>query len=156
MGDGFLGRQADIDRATQAFEARRAVVISVAQALATRLAAEFTHTLDCDGFWSAAGSDVDQTLVALSQNLNIDVEGRSDDDISVEVEAALRSLPDQTMWVIDDLGDLNMVNSLVNRAGAVRFLIITRQNNAGLIPNTVAFLPLDVLEEDDAIRLLIS
>lgn len=88
--------------------------------------------------------------------MNIDVEGRSDDDISAEVEAALRSLPDQTMWVIDDLGDLNMVNSLVNRAGAVRLLIITRQNNAGLIPNTVAFLPLDVLEEDDAIRLLIS
>jgi hypothetical protein len=54
--------------------------------------------------------------------LNIDVEGRSDDDISVEVEAALRSLPDQTMWVIDDLGDLNMVNSLINRAGAVRLL----------------------------------
>ncbi|HAC20419.1 MAG TPA: hypothetical protein DCF78_17800, partial [Dehalococcoidia bacterium] len=68
--------------------------------------------------------------------MNIDVEGRSDDDISAEVEAALRSLPDQTMWVIDDLGDLNMVNSLVNRAGAVRLLIITRQNNAGLIPNT--------------------
>jgi hypothetical protein len=86
--------------------------------------------------------------------LNIDVEGRSDDDISVEVEAALRSLPDQTMWVIDDLGDLNMVNSLINRA--VRLLIITRHSNAGLIPNTVAFLPLDVLEEDDAIRLLIS
>jgi len=88
--------------------------------------------------------------------MNIDVEGRSDDDISAEVEAALRSLPDQTMWVIDDLGGLNMVNSLVDREGAVRFLIITRQNNAGLIPNTVAFLPLDVLEEDDAIRLLIS
>ncbi|HHZ62834.1 MAG TPA: hypothetical protein EYN37_09895 [Dehalococcoidia bacterium] len=88
--------------------------------------------------------------------MNIDVEGRSDDDISVEVEAALRSLPDQTMWVIDDLGDLNMVNSLINRAGAVRLLIITRHSNAGLIPNTVAFLPLDVLEEDDAIRLLIS
>ena len=51
--------------------------------------------------------------------MNIDGEGRSDDDISAEVEAALRSLPDQTMWVIDDLGDLNMVNSLVNRAGAV-------------------------------------
>ena len=34
LGDGFLGRQADTDRVTQAFEARRAVVISVAQALA--------------------------------------------------------------------------------------------------------------------------
>ena len=88
--------------------------------------------------------------------MNIDVEGRSDDDISVEIEAALRSLPDQTMWVIDDLGDLNMVNSLINRAGAVRLIIITRHRNAGLIPNTVAFLPLDVLQEDDAIRLLIS
>ena len=34
LGDGFLERQAGIDRVTQAFEARRAVVISVAQALA--------------------------------------------------------------------------------------------------------------------------
>ena len=157
LRDGFLGRQVDIDRVTQAFKTHRTVVISGgAGSGKTRLAAEFTHTLDCDGFWSAAGSDVDQTLVALSQNLNIDVEGRSDDEVSAEVVARLSRLPDQTMWVIDDLGDLDMVNSLVSDAGPVRLLITTRDSNAGLVPNTVAFLPLDVLQEDAAIRLLIS
>lgn len=60
------------------------------------------------------------------------------------------------MWVIDDLGDLDPVNSLVSAASSVRLLITTRDSNAGLIPDTVAFLPLDVLKEDAATRLLLS
>ena len=157
IGKGFVGRQTELDALTEAFPIHRAVVISGgAGSGKSRLATEYTYNSGERGFWTAAGADVVQTLVALALTLDVIVEGRGDEEIAGEVQVCLAALPPDTLWVIDNLGDLGLVNALLTAAGPVRLLTATRDARRNLLPNTVAFHQLDVLEPDPAIELLCS
>ena len=157
LGDAFLGRDQPLAAIAEAFETHRAVVISGgAGSGKTRLAAEYSHRAGYSGFWTSAGSDVVQTMGALAQSLGVPTEGRSDDEIAAHVQSRLSTLSDQTLWAIDNLDDLDLVNALMSAAGPVRLLITTRDSRDYLLPNTVTFQPLDVLKSDAAIELLRS
>lgn len=56
IGDGFVGREADLKAIGKAFEDRRVVVISGgAGSGKSRLAAEYAHRSAMQGFWTTAG-----------------------------------------------------------------------------------------------------
>ena len=154
---GYVGREVELDALASAFANHRGVVLSGGAGCGkSRLAAEYTYNSGDHGFWTAAGGSVTQTLVALAQSLDVSLEGRSEDEIAVEVQVRLASLPADILWAIDNLGDLDLVNALLGVAGPVRLLITTRDQRRHVLPNTVAFQRLGVLGPDPAVELLCS
>ena len=58
IGDGFVGREAELKAVGRAFEDSRAVVISGnAGSGKSRLATEYAHQAELQGFWTTAGTD---------------------------------------------------------------------------------------------------
>ena len=154
---GFVGRGTELDALAGDFADRRAAVISGGAGCGkSRLAVEHTYSSVERGFWTTAGDNVAQTLAALAQSLGVPLGGRGDDEIAGEVQVSLAALPSDTLSVIDNLGDLGLVNGLLSAAGPVRLLITTRDGRSNLLPCTVAFQRLDVLESDPAVELLCS
>jgi pentatricopeptide repeat protein len=157
LGPWFVGRDADLEAISEAFETRRAVVISGgAGSGKSRLAAEYAHKTGVPGFWTTAGSGIVETLAGLAGALGVRLAERTDEEIAGEVQRRLADLPPETLWAIDSLTDLEPVSELVNASGAVRLLITTRDSRRNLLPPTVAHRGIDVLEEDAAIGLLCS
>ena len=157
LGAGFVGRQKDLDTISDAFDTQEAVVISGgAGSGKSRLAAEYTHEADMQGFWTAAGSSVVETLVGLAGALGVRLVERSDEEIAGEVQRRLAELPSETLWVVDNLEDIELVNGLLSASGRVRLLVTTRDSRRHLLPPTVAYHWTEVLRDEAAINLLRS
>ena len=157
LGDDFVGRNDDMQALANAFSDRRAVVVSGGAGTGkSRLAAEYGHQCGLEGFWTDAGATVAQTLAALAPALDVEIEGRSDQEVAAEVEKRIRELSPETLWALDNLADLSLVNELLGAAGPVRLLITTRDARRELLPGTVAFQRVETLEPDAAIDLLCS
>ena len=157
LGDGLYGREDELGAIASSFAEGRAVVTSGgAGSGKSRLAAEHAHRAKVDGFWAAAGADLASTLAGLAPALGIDVEGKSDDEIAAEVQRGLAGLSPETLWVIDNLEDLEQVNDLLNGSGSVGLLITTRDSRRHLVPSTVAYHWIEALEPDAAKALLCS
>ncbi|MCH8184467.1 MAG: tetratricopeptide repeat protein, partial [Chloroflexi bacterium] len=157
LGDGFYGREDELGAIASSFAEGRAVVISGgAGSGKSRLAAEHAHRAKVDGFWTAGGTDLASTLAGLAPELGIDVAGKSDDEIAGEVQRGLAGLSPETLWVVENLADLEQVNALLNGSGSVRLLITTRDSRRHLLPSTVAYHWIEVLEPDAAKALLCS
>ena len=112
-------------------KSRRAAVISGGPGTGkSRLAAECTYDRGGKGFWTDAGSSVSETLAALAPSLDVETGTRSADEIAFDVERALADEAAETLWVIDNLTDLSLVNELLGRAGSVQLLVTTRDARA--------------------------
>ena len=157
IGEAFLGRETQMEALGEALEQRRAVVLSGGAGTGkSRLAAEHTHSWGTRGFWTAGGETVDRTLAALATFLPIRIEGRSDEEIAGEVRRTLPTLPGDTVWVVDNLGDLGLVNGLAGAAGPLKLVITTRDARRNLLPPNVAYLEVPTLDPEASYALLCS
>ena len=84
------------------------------------------------------------------------MEGKRDDDVAGDVQGRLAALPPETLWVVDNLADVELANALLNASGSVRLLITTRDSRSQLLPATVDYHSTKVLEHGAAIGLLCS
>ena len=157
LGTAFVGRKKDIEAISDAFDTHNAVVISGgAGSGKSRLAAEYTHQAKVQGFWTPAGNSVVETLVALGTTLGVRMTERSNEEIAGEVGRRLAELAPETLWVVDNLNDIALVNGLLSEAGDVRLLITTRDSRNHLLPAAVAHHPTVALSQEAAIALLRS
>ena len=157
LHESFVGREDELSAITSALADRRAAVISGgAGSGKSRLAAEYTHRSGVDGFWTTGGTSDALTLSDLAPALGVAVEGKTDEDIAGEVRRRLTAFPRETLWVVDNLPDLGSANALVNVSESVRLLITTRDSRRHLLPATVAYRSIEVLEPEAAIDLLRS
>ncbi|MCH7653474.1 MAG: ATP-binding protein [Chloroflexi bacterium] len=157
LGDKFYGRDDELGAIATSFKGSRAVVISGgAGSGKSRLAAEYAHSAKVNGFWTAGETDIASTLAGLAPSLGIDVGGKSDDEIAVEVQRGLASLSSENLWVVDNLPNMEQVNELLNESGSARLLIATRDSRRHLLPPRVAYHWIEVLGPDAATALLCS
>ena len=153
----FVGRNADLDAIADDFTKSQTVVVSGGAGFGkSQLAAEYTHEPNLNGFWTAAGQTLEQTLAALARDLGVDEENRTTEDVTEDVKRHLANLSPDTLWAIDNLSDINLVNGLLSAVGPVRLLVTTRDNRGNLLAGVAAFRPIGVLDQDSAIELLCS
>jgi NB-ARC domain len=99
-------------------------------------------------------------LVTLASNLGLPLSEGSDAEVAEGVQRRLGQLTqekqDTLLWVVDNVGDLNLVNELSVAAGGLRLLVTTRDNRRQLLPGSIAFVELQPLGVDPAISLLCS
>ncbi len=156
LDEGFIGRDEDIEALANAFAGKQAFVISGGAGCGkTRLAAEYAHRREGDGFWTASGSTLALTLAALAPALGINQEAKSSDEVATEVENRLAPLPNTILWVIDNLPDLDQVNALLHVIDNIRIIATTRDSRRGICP-TAGFMRIEALKPDAAITLLCS
>ena len=157
LEEKFVGREADLEALAIDFESHRVVVISGGAGTGkSRLAVEYSRRAGVDGFWTTAGVNALQTLAALAPSLGVPMEGGSDADTVREVQRSLSELAPEILWVVDNVHDLDLVNELSFAVSSIRLLVTTRDARGSLLPPTVAFREIDVLELDPAIALLCS
>jgi hypothetical protein len=120
----------------------------------SRLAAEYSGRAGADGFWTTSGASAEQTLAALASSLGIPVEGRSDADTAGEMQRRLSELPAETLWVVDNIKEIDLINELSTAANSIQLLVTTRDARRNLLPTNVAFQQIDVLKLEFAIALL--
>ncbi len=157
IGDGFVGRDDELEALSRALSEHRAVVVSGSPGTGkSRLAAEYAHTCGLDGFWADAGSDTDETLTRLALPLNVEVHNRTQNAVAADVERALVLLPADTLLIIDNLADLGLVSQFLKVAGSVRLLITTRDSSQELLGPTIPFIRIQALELASAVVLLCS
>jgi hypothetical protein len=157
LGDKFFGREAKLDEIADAFAGRRIVVLSGGAGYGkSQLAAEYSHRSGLNGFWTTAGPTLEPTLAALAGDLGVDEINRSQEEITRAVSLRLAALPAETLWIVDNLGDISMVNVLAAQAGQVRLLATTRDQRRNQLPPTAGFLFVEVLDPPSAIDLLCS
>ena len=157
LSEGFYGRDVELAEISEAFKDHRVVVISgSAGAGKSRLAAEYAHASGLSGYWTDAAETTTQTLVALAPEFDVEIGSRSDDEIADDVRRHLEQAEASTLWVIDNLANLGHLNELMNAVSVMRLLVTTRDARRNLLPHTVSFHPLEVLEQDAAISLLCS
>ena len=157
LGAGFVGRDKDRQVVSDAFDTRDAVIISGgAGSGKSRLAAQYTHDAGVPGFWTAAGSSVVETLVGLAGALGVRLAERAYEEIAGEVQRRLAEFPPETLWVVDNLEDIELVNGLLSALGSVRLLITSRDSRHHLLPAAVAYHRTEALQDEAAIELLRS
>jgi hypothetical protein len=135
----------------EAFNHHRAVVVSGGAGTGkSRLAAEYSHQSKGEGFWTTAGTTLIQTLVVLAPHLGVPLSGGSDAEVAGQVQIRLGQLTqekqDTLLWVVDNVGDLNLVNELAAAVGSLRLLVTTRDSRSQLLPRSIAFVELQPLE----------
>jgi hypothetical protein len=160
LGASFFGREQELAQLAEAFSHYRVVVVSGGAGTGkSRLAAEYSHQSKAEGFWTTAGTALVQTLVALAPSLGIPLSEGSDAEVRRQVQRRLGQLTqekqDTLLWVVDNVGDLNLVNELA-AAGSLRLLVTTRDSRSQLLPGSVAFVELQPLDIDPAVALLCS
>ncbi|MFQ6030676.1 MAG: tetratricopeptide repeat protein, partial [Dehalococcoidia bacterium] len=151
----FVGRGDELDKLADAFKADRVVVISGGAGVGkSQLAAEYAHRYGGDaGFWTAAGPTVTQTLAALARDLGIAEGNRTQEEVAAEVQRQLTNLPPETLWVVDNLGNADLVNQLASVTGRIQLLVTTRDDrprSTGMV-----FQPLGALATAAAVDLLL-
>jgi len=157
IGQGLVGREAELRKIASALDNHRAVVISGGPGCGkSRLAAGYTYRSRERGFWTTAGQNVLQTLASLAPDLGVDLSHHTEDEVGEVVKRHIAALPRVTLWVIDNLSDLNLLNTLLSVAGPLRLLVTSRDRRQYIVPNTVGFQLVDVLEPEPAVELLCS
>jgi hypothetical protein len=161
LGASFFGREQELATLAKAFNNHQAVVVSGGEGTGkSRLAAEYSHQSKAEGFWTTAGTTLVQTLVALAPNLGVPLSGQSNAEVAEQVQRRLGQLTqeeqDTLLWVVDNVGDLNLVNELTAAAGSLRLLVTTRDSRSELLPGSIAFVELQPLDIDPAVALLCS
>ncbi len=154
----LAGRETELEAVQEALTASQAVILAGGAGVGkSRLAAEYTYLHGGpQGFWSTAGTGMTQTLAGLAESLRIDVIGKGEENVALEVRAALAGMTDGTLWVVDNLPELAQVSAVLDACGPVRLLATSRDQRRNLLHGGAVFIPLEVLEEDAAVKLLCS
>ena len=156
IGSWFIGRERELDELAMLLRQHRTVVVAGGTGTGkSRLAAEYSVRARARGFWSAAGSSVELTLAGLAPQLHVAQDARTSAERATAVEAALRALPRDTLWIIDDLPSVEMCIPLANRCGAAHLLVTTRDDRRHLL-GTWGLLSLRCIEHGPAAELLRS
>jgi hypothetical protein len=112
------------------------------------------------GFWATARATLVQTLVALAPNLGVPLLEGTVEEVVEQVQRRLGQLTQEKqetlLWVVDNVGDLNLVNELAAATGALRLLVTMRDSRSELLPPSIAFVELQPLAIDPAVALLCS
>ena len=150
----FLGREAELKKITNSFERLNVVVLSGGPGIGkSQLAAEYAKKSTRKGFWTPGGETPAQTLISLAPHLGIERGERSDDELLVQTRRRLQALPAKTLWVIDNLSDLDLLNTLLNETEKISILVTSKDGRA-VIPEGVEYIPIGVLGPEPAVRLL--
>jgi tetratricopeptide (TPR) repeat protein len=157
----FFGRERELATLAEAFNHHRVVVVSGGAGTGkSRLAAEYSHQTKGEGFWITVGTTLVQTLVALAPNLGVPLSEGKDAEVAEQVQRRLGQFTqdeqEALLWVVDNVGDLNLVNDLSAAAGFLCLLVTTRDHRRQLLPPSIAFVELQPLDIDPAVALLCS
>ena len=154
---GLVGRDSDLGALDREMAAKmNAVVCGIPGGGKSRLAAEWTARSGQAGFWTEGRASVSRTFGALAPSIGIDPAGADEGALAQAVRRRIASLPENTLWVVDNVPDIELVNDLLASAGSMRLLVTTRDYRPHLLDRSTGFLLLDVLASDDAIALLRS
>lgn len=157
LKEHFVGRDTDLRAVEAAFARSRAVVIAAGPGTGkSRLAAEYAHRTDATGCWTAAGSSIDGTLAVLAERLGLQSDGAGEADLAGRARAWLQGCDPATLWVVDNVADMALVNGLLNSAGRAKVLVTTRDDRGQAVVPTVAVVRLRELSDDAAVALLCS
>ena len=153
--DKFFGRATDQKAIGDAFKMGNCVVLSGSPGVGkSQLAAEFAKESKRKGFWTPGGVTPNQTLIALAPHLGIERGERSDDEILLQTRRRLQGLPAKTLWVIDNLPDLDQLNTLLAETGNFSLLVTTQDGRDNAVAGEVKYQPIGVLDPESAVRLL--
>ena len=151
----FFGREAELKAVSHAFKRGDSVVLSGGPGTGkSQLAAEFVQKSKRNGFWTPGGETPAQTLTALAPHLGIDPEGLSGDVLLHQTRRRLQAVPAKTLWVIDNLSNLDQLNTLLNETGKILLLVTTQDGRESVVPHSVEFQPVGVLHSEPAVYLL--
>ncbi len=157
LEEGLVGRKNDLKEIKGAFKKKKEVILAGgAGSGKSRLAVEHTYRSKVRGFWTPAGADVQQTLIALAPSFDIPTQGLSEADIAAAVRRRLADLPDKTLWAVDNLPSLDQFTALHEAAGPIRLLVTTRDSRKPLLSGTATLKKVGVLEPAAAVALLCS
>lgn len=95
-------------------------------------------------------------MAALAPSLGATVEAGSGADIAREVQRSLSKFGPDTLWVVDNVQTIDLVNELSSGIGSISLLVTTQDARDYLLSPTVAYRDIDVLDSDPAIALLCS
>ena len=156
MRDRFVGRDNELETLQAAFERNQVVMLSGGAGFGkSRLAAEFADRSEFEPLWSTAGIDAEQTLLSLASAFGFENRESSLADLVLQVRQRLTSLGPETLWVVDNLEDIEVANELASQVGRVRILVTTRDNHRELL-SVGEFVQLYVLDSEGATDLLCS
>ena len=157
IGQGLIGRSAQLDEIAAALSRSRITVLSgQAGTGKSRLAAELTQRTSAHGFWTQASDDGAGTLAALAEPFGLETDSLKPEEIPGAVSARLRNMTPDIVWVVDNLPDLDQLGALRNASQPVRLLITTRDRGNNLLLRDEAFIPVGMLDPEDAVDLLRS
>ncbi len=156
IGASFVGRNRELSELADLLRGyRRAVVVGGAGSGKSRVAAEYAARSGAPGLWSTAGSTAEMTLAALASQLHIAGDAHTDEEQAAAVEAALRTSPAGTLWVVDNVPSLDQCIQLANHSGSVMLLATSRDERRHLLAGW-GLLPLRPLDPEPANELLRS
>ena len=95
-----------------------------------------------------------QTIIALGPHLGITLGEKGADEVLFQTRQRLQALPGKTLWVIDNLSDLDQLNGLLSQTGKISLLVTSQDSRESVIPGGVDFRPIGVLDKEPAVRLL--
>lgn len=151
----FFGRNEELKAISEAFKSGRHVALSGGPGIGkSQLAAEFAQKSKRKGFWTPGGESSAQTIIALAPHLGINRGERGDDEVFFQTRRRLQAMPAKTLWVIDNLSDLDQLNELLNETGKISLLVTTQDGRENVIPGGVDFQTVGVLDPESAVRLL--
>ena len=90
------------------------------------MAIEYAQRSKRKGFWTPGGETARQTLNSLAPQLGVATAELTDQDIYFQVRRRLQALPSKTLWVIDNLGDIDQLASLFNDVVRISLLVTSR------------------------------
>lgn len=155
IGRRFFGRESDMKAMSNAFESRANLVLSGGPGTGkSQLATEFVERSKRKGFWTPGGQTALQSLISLAPHLGVEREERSDEELLIQIRRGMQELPDKTLWVIDNLPDLDQLNELLNETGRISLLVTTQDRRQNVVPGGVDFQTVEVLDLESAVQLL--
>jgi tetratricopeptide (TPR) repeat protein len=150
----FFGRDDELKKISDSLKHSNAVVLSGGPGIGkSKLAAEFAEKSKRNGFWTPGGETADQTLLSLAPHLGVERGDRSEEEVLVQTRRRLQALPAKTLWVVDNLSNLDLLNTLLSEIGKISILV-TSQDSRKVVPAGVEYHPIEVLRSEPATLLL--
>jgi tetratricopeptide (TPR) repeat protein len=151
----FFGRDAALKTIANSFKRRHVLVLSGGPGIGkSQLAAEFVQKSKRKGFGTPGGESPTQTLISLAPHLGIERGRRSEDEILVQTRRRLQALPNKALWVIDNLSNLDQLNTLLNETGNISILVTSQDGRDNIVPDVIDYQPVGALDPSSAVLLL--
>jgi hypothetical protein len=155
--DGIVGREGDLTTLEGHVDVAQPTVVCGSPGVGkSRLVAEWTVQAKRPGFWTQGKSSVDLCLVELTSFFGIEPGSAAVEEVAAAVSVRFAALPEGTLWVVDNLPDVETISGLLAQCGGLKLIVTTRDDRRHLLPPSVGFQRLEVLDAASAISLLRS